>query len=108
MSNRVPNPPAYPATDSAVLYGDKELYARIGKVAEQEGGKILVEKFEIPIRSGKAWVVKKGKLPISLRFRPPFSNAQHLSLLSRPREVLTCSNLPQDNSVCSLHRKVLK
>lgn len=62
MATRRPNPPAYPATDSAVLYGDKELYARIGKVAEQEGGKTLVEKFEIPIRSGKAWVVTKGYL----------------------------------------------
>lgn len=59
MSTRVPNP-AYPAKDSAVLYGDKDLYAKLGKIAETEGGKSLVEKFEIPIRSGKAWVVKKG------------------------------------------------
>jgi uncharacterized protein YcgI (DUF1989 family) len=58
MTARIPNP-AY--RNDTVLYGDKELYARIGKVAE--GGldeKKLVEKFEIPIRSGKAWVVKKG------------------------------------------------
>jgi uncharacterized protein YcgI (DUF1989 family) len=58
MTARIPKP-AY--RNDAVLYGDKELYARIGKVAE--GGlddKKLVEKFEIPIRSGKAWVVKKG------------------------------------------------
>jgi hypothetical protein len=61
MAARVPDP-AYPAKDSAVLYGDKELYARIGKVAEGKGGKRLVESFEIPIRSGKAWVVKKGWL----------------------------------------------
>jgi hypothetical protein len=60
MATRVPNP-AYPAKDSAVLYGDKEIYERIGKVAEQEGGKTLVEEFEIPIMSGKAWVVKKGE-----------------------------------------------
>jgi hypothetical protein len=57
MTTRVPNP-AY--LDAAVLYGDKELYRRLGKVAEEEGGKELVDKFEIPIRSGKAWVVKKG------------------------------------------------
>ncbi|KAH8770513.1 hypothetical protein BGZ57DRAFT_896778 [Hyaloscypha finlandica] len=61
MTNRTPEP-AYPAKDVAILYGDKELYARIGKVAEQDGGKELVESFEIPIRSGKAWVVKKGQL----------------------------------------------
>jgi hypothetical protein len=59
MTTRVPEP-AYPAKDSGVLYGDKELYARISKVAEQSGGKKLVESFEIPIRSGKAWVVEKG------------------------------------------------
>jgi hypothetical protein len=60
MTARIPDP-AY--RNDAVLYGDKELYARIGKVAE--GGlyeKKLVEQFEIPIRSGKAWVVKKGIL----------------------------------------------
>lgn len=59
MSSRVPNP-AYPAKDSAVLYGEKELYAKLGEIAEAEGEKTLVEEFEIPIRSGKAWVVKKG------------------------------------------------
>jgi hypothetical protein len=61
MTTQLPNP-AYPAKDSAVLYGHKALYARIGKVAEQEDGKALIQKFEIPIRSGKAWVVKKGNL----------------------------------------------
>ena len=59
MTNRVPNP-AYPAKDNAVLYGDEDLYARIAKTAEQEGARRLVEEFEIPIRSGRAWVVKKG------------------------------------------------
>jgi len=67
MTTRVPNP-AYPAKDSAILYGDKKLYARIGKIAEQDGGKNLIEKFEVPIRSGKAWVVKKGWSPVSFSF----------------------------------------
>ena len=57
MTARIPTP-AY--QDTGVLYGEKELYARIGKIAEGDGGKKLVEEFEIPIRSGKAWVVKKG------------------------------------------------
>ena len=54
---------AYPAEDSSVLYGDQELYARLGKIAEQADGKRreVVERFEIPIRSGRAWVVKKGE-----------------------------------------------
>lgn len=56
---RVPQP-AYPAKNSAVLYGDKELYARIRATATTEGSRQLVEKFEVPIRSGRAWAVKKG------------------------------------------------
>jgi hypothetical protein len=54
----------HPAYDSQVVYGDKELYARLGKIAEEsnEKTKTLVENFDIPIRSGKAWVVKKGML----------------------------------------------
>jgi len=60
MATRVPNP-AYPAEDSAILYGDKELYTKLGKIAEGDSGKTLVEKFEVPIRSGKAWIVKKGQ-----------------------------------------------
>jgi hypothetical protein len=59
MATRNPIP-AY--QDTGVLHGDKELYARIGKIAEGDRGKKLVEGFEIPIRSGKAWVVKKGVL----------------------------------------------
>lgn len=58
MATRVPTP-AY-QDKNGLLSGDKELYARLGKVAESEEGKNLIEEFEIPIRSGKAWVVKKG------------------------------------------------
>lgn len=60
--------PAYPASDNAVLFGDTELYSRLGALVEKsraggESGELIeVEKFEIPIRSGKAWVVKKGQL----------------------------------------------
>ena len=59
MVSKVPTP-AYEDTGN-VLSGDKELYARIGQIAEEEAGKALIEEFDIPIRSGKAWVVKKGK-----------------------------------------------
>jgi len=85
MTTRVPEP-AYPAKDSAVLYGDKELYARIGKVAEQEGGKQLVESFEIPIRSGKAWVVEKGQIcKLSTPHGPQVGDLNIFSL-HNPRE----------------------
>lgn len=60
MATRNPEP-AYPARNAEVLYGDKTLYAKLGDIAEKDGGKTLIEEFEIPIRSGKAWVVKKGK-----------------------------------------------
>jgi uncharacterized protein len=61
MTTKSPTP-AYDETpkNSAALYGDKALYAKIGAIAEKENEKTLIEEFEIPIRSGKAWVVKKG------------------------------------------------
>lgn len=52
--------PAYPPKDTAALYGDKELYRRIAATGTAKNQRILAENFEIPIRSGKAWVVKKG------------------------------------------------
>ena len=60
MATRNPTP-AY--QDTGVLCGDRDLYARLGKIAEAEGGKKLVEELEIPIRSGKAWIVRKGSFP---------------------------------------------
>ena len=59
MASRVPST-AYPAKDTAILYGDKELYAKLEAIAQEPTGKTLVEEFEVAIRSGKAWVVKKG------------------------------------------------
>lgn len=63
MSSRNPEP-AYPAKDSAVLYGDKDLYGRIQTAAASGKGLKLVETFEVPTRSGKAWSVKKGRCAI--------------------------------------------
>lgn len=54
--------PAYPAKDNAVLFGDRNFYERIEKIADGHEGKQLLEQFEIPIRSAKAWTVKKGML----------------------------------------------
>lgn len=56
-TTRIPTP-TYLAEDSTILYGDKELYARIANTATQESSRRLVEEFDIPIRSGKAWVSK--------------------------------------------------
>ena len=54
--------PAYPAHNRNAVYGDEELYKRIGEIASDKNQKSLISEFEIPIRSGRAWVVKKGKL----------------------------------------------
>lgn len=56
---RIPEP-AYPAKDSTALYGDTKLYGRLGATADETGAREVIENFEIPIRSGKAWVVPKG------------------------------------------------
>jgi len=82
---RIPNP-AYPAKDSTILYGDKELYARIGKTAEQDGARKLLDEFEIPIRSGKAWIVPKGHIcRLSTPYGPQVGDLNIWSL-SNPRE----------------------
>lgn len=60
--------PAYPAKDSRALYGDTELYARLGATAYAQGARQVIEDFEVPIRSGKAWIVPKGMCCISLAF----------------------------------------
>lgn len=83
MATRVPNP-AYPP--NALIYGDKDLYAKLGKIAEQEGGKELVEKFEIPIRSGKAWIVKKGQLCTLSTPQGPQVGDLNIFSLHNPRE----------------------
>jgi hypothetical protein len=68
MTSPLPNPS--PAYDSEVVYGNKTLYSRLNTLIENyKSGSdteslVEVENFEIPIRSGKAWVVKKGTFPL--------------------------------------------
>jgi uncharacterized protein len=50
-------PPAYQAAKGSALDVDKSFYQRI---AEESGGRALVETITIPIRSGKAWTVPAG------------------------------------------------
>ncbi|CAG8977898.1 hypothetical protein HYALB_00001775 [Hymenoscyphus albidus] len=104
MSKRTfPTPPetqpGYPASDSAALYGDPELYARLNALVEKSRGPrsesenatavgelVPVEKFEIPIRSGKAWVVRKGQIcTLSTPYGPQVGDLNVFSL-SNPRE----------------------
>lgn len=54
--------PAYSTIDNPILSGDAELYARLTQTANEPGARMLIESFEIPIRSGRAWTVPKGSL----------------------------------------------
>ncbi|CAG8955994.1 hypothetical protein HYFRA_00008850 [Hymenoscyphus fraxineus] len=106
MSKRTfPTPPetqpGYPASDSAALYGDPELYARLNTLVEKSRGNLTssenekaaaravgelvpVENFEIPIRSGKAWVVRQI-CTLSTPYGPQVGDLNIFSL-SNPRE----------------------
>jgi uncharacterized protein YcgI (DUF1989 family) len=50
-------PPAYQVAKGSALDVDKSFYRRI---AEERGGRTLVETISIPIRSGRAWTVPAG------------------------------------------------
>ncbi|RDW66406.1 hypothetical protein BP6252_10041 [Coleophoma cylindrospora] len=86
-SQRIPTP-AYPAEDAAILFGDQALYARVIEAAavENQAGKKLIEEFEIPIRSGKAWVVKKGQICTLTTPYGPQVGDLNIWALGNPRE----------------------
>ncbi|TVY46348.1 Uncharacterized protein LOCC1_G003611, partial [Lachnellula occidentalis] len=89
--------PAYdenPA-NSAALYGDKTLYKKIGVLSEDAAQKTLVEEFEIPIRSGRAWVVKKGQLCTLSTPHGPQVGDLNLFSLANPRERFWASRTKQ-------------
>lgn len=71
----VRNPePAYPPHNRTAIYGDEELYKRLELLSSDPDPtvKTLLQDFEVPIRSGRAWVVKAGisTLLLSLFFHP--------------------------------------
>ena len=56
-SVKIPEP-AYKASEGSRLLPDRALYTNIGSTTARE----LVERFTLPVRSGKAWVVPKGQV----------------------------------------------
>ncbi|MGH9753785.1 MAG: hypothetical protein ACREA2_13480, partial [Blastocatellia bacterium] len=54
----MPSPLYEPTFDSPLLV-DQILYARLGSEIE---GRSLVDSFIVPIRSGKAWPVRAGRI----------------------------------------------
>ncbi|TVY22924.1 Uncharacterized protein LHYA1_G007473, partial [Lachnellula hyalina] len=96
MTTRNPTP-SYDENpgNSAALYGDKALYREIGALSEDADRKTLVEGFEIPIRSGRAWVVKKGQLCTLSTPHGPQVGDLNLFSLDNPRERFWASRTKQ-------------
>lgn len=68
--------PAYVASPGSILHADRDLYEKIAATAHSSHGRELIEKFVIPIRSGKAWTVPAGCIcRISTPQGPQVSNA---------------------------------
>ena len=109
---RFPNP-AYPAKDSKILYGDKELYARLADASKGEKGMRLVEDFEIPIRGGKAWIVKKGEGSIFIGLLNDFDVVEAIKLMAltsssllllHPLYHYPCPTVDDTSQNCGFHR----
>lgn len=52
-------PPAYQVSKGAALQVDTAFYERI---RQGQDSRTLVEQFEVPIRTGRAWKVKAGQV----------------------------------------------
>lgn len=55
---KVPTPAYLPTSTKSPLYADRQLYDKIAATAKN--GRVLVDKFTIPIRSAKAWKIPAG------------------------------------------------
>lgn len=58
--SKLPVPAYLPTSDKSPLYADRQLYDAIAATAHTANGRVLVDKFTIPIRSAKAWKVPAG------------------------------------------------
>ncbi|MBL1120932.1 urea carboxylase-associated family protein [Streptomyces sp. 110] len=83
---------AYQATKGGPLDVDKAFYDRVSGTPE---GRELVDKFEIPIRSGKAWEVPAGHLCRLVTIDGPQVGDLNIWNLNDPRERLWASRTRQ-------------
>lgn len=85
-------PAAYQASKGSALDVDKTFYARIG---QETGGRKMVERFTIPIRSGRAWDVPAGHVCRIVTIEGP--QVADLNLWNRhdPRERMWASRTRQ-------------
>lgn len=90
MPSRNPTP-AYQATKGSILDIDKEFYKKIGS----SGAKELVDAFEIPIRSGRAFVVPSGHVCRLLTKLGPQVGDLNIWARDNPRERFWASRTRQ-------------
>ena len=74
-------PPAYQASKGSALEVDKPFYQLIAR-----GARALVERFEIPIRTGRAWTVPAGHVCRILTVEGPQVGDLNLWNANNPRE----------------------
>ncbi len=86
------HPPAYQATNGSALDVDRDFYRRI---AEDSAGRTLKESITIPIRSGRAWVVKAGEVFRIVAPEGPQVGDLNLWNLNNPRERFWASRTRQ-------------
>lgn len=82
---------AYQAKSGSPLTVDRDLYGRIGDPA----GRTLVESFEIPIRTGKAWEVPAGHVARLRTVEGPQVGDLNIWNLHNPRERFWASRTRQ-------------
>lgn len=58
--SKTPMPAYLPTSDKSPLYANRAFYDKIAATGNTANGRVLVDKFLIPIRSAKAWKVPAG------------------------------------------------
>jgi uncharacterized protein len=84
--------PAYQQREDGPLVVDRDLYRRL---AGQSDGRALVDRFVIPIRSGRAWTMRAGQLCRIVAIEGPQVADLNLWNLHNPRERFWASRTRQ-------------
>src|SRR3954451_1630565 len=85
------HPPAYQSTAGSALAVDKAFYKRIA----ESGGRVLVDSFTIPIRTGRAWRVPAGHVFRIVTVEGPQVGDLNIWNRHNPRERLWASRTRQ-------------
>lgn len=83
--------PAYEAFKRSSFAADRKLYTKIGETTSRE----LIQSFTLPIRSGRAWTVPKGKFCRIITPEGPQVGDLNIWNLHNPRERFWASRTRQ-------------